>query len=418
MSNISLPPFLSRRLGVFLLAMALAETARTMTAIQIPVYLLSLGADVGQIGLFFTLSGLLVLILGIMGGWLSDALGRLRALALGSAAGVLSYAAYALARTWPAALIGAGFLAVSVSLNWPSYSAFVADYTSEDYRGRVFGLSETAVNVAWIVGAPIGGFLAQQLGFPFMFVGAALLFALAADVFLVLDHLSRTSTRRAEHPAPTLASMRSSLLKMTALVFSGGLMTWLLITDGVRDIALKLSFDLMPVYLSDVGGLTMQQIGLLDGLFGVVLVAFAYPAGWFADKTSDRVGVVAGMVMVLCSRLTFAFVSGFWGFSLSWTMLAISVALMDPPIQSLISKGVPQHLRGIAYALITTSTGIVALPSPWIGGQLWKIFGPKAPFLFTVALGSLAIIPAWFRLVLPKRVSPEVEAELEIAPAD
>jgi MFS family permease len=415
MNNISLPPFVSKRLGVFLAAMTLAETARTMTAIQIPVFLLSLGADVGQIGLFFTLSGLMVLVLGIMGGWLSDSLGRLRALALGSGAGVLSYAAYALARTWESALIGAGLLAISVALTWPSYSAFVADYTSEKYRGRVFGLSETAVNVAWIVGAPIGGFLAQQLGFPFMFVGAALLFALAADVFLVLDQLGRSLAKSTARPAPTLASMRSSVMKMAALVFSGGLVTWLLITDGVRDIALKLSFDLMPVYLSSPGGLTTQQIGLLDGLFGVVLVAFAYPAGWFADKTSDRVGVVAGMVMVLCSRLAFAFVSGFWGFSFSWTLLAISVALMDPPIQSLISKGVPQHLRGIAYALITTSTGIVALPSPWIGGQLWKTFGPQAPFLFTVALGSLALIPAWFKLVLPKQVSAEVEGELEVA---
>jgi MFS family permease len=418
MNNISLPPFVSKRLGVFLIAMALAETAQTMTAIQIPVFLFSLGANVGQIGLFFTLSGALVLVLGIVGGWLSDSLGRLRALALGCASGVLAYAAYALSRTWEAALIGAGFLAISVALTWPSYKAYVADYTSETYRGRVFGLSETAVNVAWIVGAPIGGFLAQQLGFPMMFVGAALLFALAADVFLVLDHLSRRSTRTRAHPAPTLASMRSAILKMTTLAFAGGLVTWLLITSGVRDIALKLSFDLMPVYLSDIGGLTTQQIGLLDGFFGVVLVAFSYPAGWFADKTSDRVGVVAGMILVLGSRLMFAFTSGFWGFGLSWALLAMSVAVMDPPIQSLISKGVPQSLRGMAYALITTSTGIVALPSPWIGGQLWQIFGPRAPFLFTVALGSLAIIPAWFRLVVPKEVAAQVERELEAAPAD
>jgi MFS family permease len=418
MNNISLPPFVSKRLGVFLAAMALAETAKTMTAIQIPVFLLSLGADVGQIGLFFTLSGVLILLLGIMGGWLSDALGRLRALALGSAAGVLSYAAYALAQTWPAALIGAGFLAVSVALTWPSYKAFVADYTSEKYRGRVFGLSETAVNVAWIIGAPIGGFLAQQLGFRFMFVGAALLFALAADVFLVLDHLSRASIKATARPAPTVAAMRSSLLKMAALVFSGGLVTWLLITDGVRDVAFRLSFDLMPVYLSDIGGLTSQQIGLLDGFFGIVLVAFSFPAGWYADKTSDRLGLISGLIMVLASRLTFAFASGFWGFSLSWSMLAVGVAFMDPPIQSLISKGVPQSLRGISYALITTSIGIVSLPSPWIGGQLWKIFGPRAPFLFTVAIGSLAIIPAWFRLVVPKGVAESIEAELEAAPAD
>lgn len=414
MSRLSLPPYISKRLGVFLGAMALAETARTMTAIQIPVYLRSLGADVGQVGLFFTLSGILVLAFGLMGGWLSDALGRLRALALGSAAGVLSYAAFALVRTWWLALIGAGLLAASVALTLPSYKAYVADYASEKYRGRVFGISESTVNLAWIFGGPIGGFLAQQLGFRFMFVGAAILFALAADVFLVLDHLNRRSTRSTPHPAPSLTSMRSSLVKMAALVFSGGLVTWLLITDGVRDVAFRMSFDLMPVYLSDIGGLTSQQIGLLDGLFGIVLVTFGFPAGWFADKTSDRVGLVSGLIMVLASRLTFAFAAGFWGFSLSWSMLAIGVALMDAPIQSLISKGVPQSLRGISYALVTTSIGIVSLPSPWIGGQLWKLFGPQAPFLFTVALGSLAIVPAWFKLVAPKQVAKELDA----SPAD
>ena len=402
MGNNSLPPFVSKRLGVFLAAMALAETARTMTAIQIPVFLLSLGADVGQIGFFFTISGGLVLALGIVGGWLSDALGRLRALALGSAAGVFAFAAFALVRIWPLALIGAAFLALSVALTWPSYKAYVADYTSEKYRGRVFGISESAVNLAWIFGAPLGGFLAQNLGFRFMFVGAAMLFALAADVFLILDHLSRRPSRATARPAPTWASMRTSMVQMAALVFSGGLVTWLLITDGVRDVAFRLSFDLMPVYLSDIGGLTIQQIGLLDGMFGIVLVAFGFPAGWFADKTSDRVGLISGLFMVLSSRLAFAFAQGFWGFTLSWSMLAIGVALMDPPIQSLISKGVPQSLRGISYALITTSTGILSLPSPWIGGQLWKLFGPQAPCLFTVALGSLAVVPAWFKLVVPK----------------
>jgi MFS family permease len=212
--------------------------------------------------------------------------------------------------------------------------------------------------------------------------------------------------------------MRGSLLKMAALVFSGGLVTWLLITDGVRDVAFRLSFDLMPVYLSDIGGLTSQQIGLLDGFFGIVLVAFSFPAGWYADKTSDRLGLISGLIMVLASRLTFAFAAGFWGFTLSWSMLAMGVAFMDPPIQSLISKGVPQSLRGISYALITTSIGIVSLPSPWIGGQLWNLFGPQAPFLFTVALGSLAIVPAWFKLVVPKGAADQVEAELEAAPAD
>jgi len=153
--------------------------------------------------------------------------------------------------------------------------------------------------------------------------------------------------------------------------------------------------------LSDEWGLTLQQIGLLDGIFGVVLVLAGYPAGWLTDKVSERLALVSGLASVLASRLAFVYASSFAGFAVSWSLLAIGVAMMDPPIQSLISKAVPPRLRGITVGLLATSWGIVSLPSPWIGGLLWTYFGPRVPFLATVALGSLALIPAWFKLAAP-----------------
>jgi MFS family permease len=196
-----------------------------------------------------------------------------------------------------------------------------------------------------------------------------------------------------------------SVMQMTRVILSGGLVTWLLITDGIRDVSFRMSFDLMPVYLRDEGGLSLQEIGLLDGIFGVVLVLAGYPAGWLTDKVSERGTLVLGLASVLTSRLTFAYATGFGGFAASWSLLAIGVALMDPPIQSLISKAVPPRLRGITVGLLATSWGLISLPSPWIGGLLWTHLGPKVPFLVTVALGSLALIPAWFKLV-PEQAPP------------
>ncbi|MCJ7708841.1 MAG: hypothetical protein MUO38_14645, partial [Anaerolineales bacterium] len=57
-----------------------------------------------------------------------------------------------------------------------------------------------------------------------------------------------------------------------------------------------------------------------------------------------------------------------------------------------------------------TSWGLLSLPSPWIGGLLWTHFGPQAPFLATAALGSLALLPAWRKLVVPKEVTEQPEA--------
>jgi len=85
---------------------------------------------------------------------------------------------------------------------------------------------------------------------------------------------------------PSLREFRGSFNGLFAVLISGGLVTWLLITDGIRDIAFKLSFDLMPIYLREIGGLSRQMIGLLDGMFGIALVAASYPGGG-ADRPHE-----------------------------------------------------------------------------------------------------------------------------------
>jgi MFS family permease/class 3 adenylate cyclase len=391
---------MTKRLAVFLAAMMLAEASRTMTMVQIPVFLREMGADIAQVGAFFTVSLVFSLLLRAFGGWLSDAFGRLRALTLGSFAGVLAYVAYALAPSWQLALLGPAFMAVTIALTFPSYRAYVADHTRADNRGRVFGISETTITLAWIFGPPLGGLLAQNFGYRVMFAGAALSFGLATAVFLLIG---RNSSEQ-QPPAQTsggLISLRGSLREMLVVMAAGGLVTWILITDGVRDIAAKMSFDLMPVYLSDIAGISKQGIGLLDGIFGIALAAASYPAGWLVDKTSERVGVVLGIACMVASRLVFALASGFWGFAFSWIILGIGAGVFAPAQSSLIARGVPRRLRGITFGLVATSQGLVSLPFPWIGSLIWKRIDPRAPFLMTVVLGSLAIVPSWFKLVVP-----------------
>jgi DHA1 family multidrug resistance protein-like MFS transporter len=378
--------------------------------VQIPVFLRELGADVSQIGLFFTVALVFPLLLRVFGGWISDSIGRLRAMLIGGAAGVLTHVAYALAPTWQAALLGPSLLAVASALTIPSYYAYIGDTVQAERRGRVFGLAEAARTTAWILAPPLGGALAHSFGPRWMFLGAALAALAAALVFLVM--LGRRVQLGGEHVPehPSWASLRGSLAELIALALSGGLITWILITDGVRDVALKVSFDLMPVYLADIAGLSRQDIGLLDGIFGLAWALTSYPAGWLTDKASERVALVIGIALQITSRLVFALAGGFWGFALSWVLLAMGGAALDPAFSSLIARGVPQRVRGLTYGLVATSLGLISLPFPWIGGQLWERINPKAPFLISVVFGALAILPAWRKLTRPDEERGEASA--------
>jgi MFS family permease len=73
-----------------------------------------------------------------------------------------------------------------------------------------------------------------------------------------------------------------------------------------------------------------------------------------------------------------------------------------PAYQSLISKAVPEDRRGLAYGFFGSSLGLLSLPFPWIGAQLWERVGPQAPFWITVAACLVSIPIAWTKSVLPE----------------
>jgi len=69
---------LSNTLIVFMVAMVFANIASEMYMTMLPLYLKYLGADVMQVGVFFTVSQIVPLILQVLGGWVSDTIGRLK----------------------------------------------------------------------------------------------------------------------------------------------------------------------------------------------------------------------------------------------------------------------------------------------------------------------------------------------------
>jgi MFS family permease len=394
-------PLLNKTLLLFMFAMILANLGGEMYGMLLPLYLKELNASVVQIGFFFTISQIIPLVVQILGGWVSDTLGRLRSIAIGSVAGNLVYVGFIFAPTWQWVMSGMIFSAVTRSLIGPSFNAYIAQQSSEQNRARVFGITDTLFMVISVVGPPLGGYLADAYGFRVM-LAVAWVFYFCATIIRV--SMSRKAAQGEEaHPQKlSLLNLRSNLGTMTGLLLSGGVITWILITDGVRDIAWSLSYNLLPVYLEQIGGMTFQQIGWLGSVFGVCMMLVTMPAGWLADKKGERVGIVIGFLIEFIAMFTFLQVKGFWGYAMVWAILGLGAGMMSPAYNSLISKAVPEKLRGTAFGLFGTSVGLVSLPAPAIGAMLWERYSPKMPFYVTGLAALFSTIPAWFKFKLPK----------------
>ncbi|HJW91595.1 MAG TPA: MFS transporter [Anaerolineales bacterium] len=391
----------------FLFTMVLANIGSQMAYAMLPLYLADLGASVAQIGLAFSAASVVLLVLQVIGGWLSDTIGRLRAIAIGSGLATLGYFGFWLSPSWPWALLSMCVEYISGALVAPSFGAFVAEQSSEAQRGRVFGFSQGILMLVVVIGPPLGGALAFRLGFRPMLLVAAILYTIAAALRSWMA-LTISEQRARPNPPPSLRQFRSHLGALYTLVVSGGVLTWILITDGIRDVASRLSDELRPLYLAQVSGLNLEQIGLLTAVAGIAMMLSMLPSGWLGDRYGERVSIVSGFGLQFAGLLLFLNVSGLAGIAGSVFVFGCGLGLVFPAYNALISKVVPENLRGAAFGLFWTSVGFVSLPAPWIGAQLWTRFNPRLPFWITAFATLLAIWPVWTRFRRTAQPDPDL----------
>lgn len=407
-------PLLTESLRIFLVSMILANVSGGMYGALLPLYLKELNASIAQIGLFFTLSQIIPLALQILGGWMSDSLGRLKSIAIGSVAGVLAYVVMIISPTWQWVLLSMAINAITHALVGPSFAAFIAEQSEEQNRAKVFGVVQSIYMIVVVIGPPLGGWLAQAYGFRFMLIIAAIIYLIAT---VIRVFMARTAAKGAEaNPTPlTFNSLKLNMGMMISLVLAGGLITWMILTDGVRDIAFSMSFNLIPVFLNEVGGMTLVQIGWMEAAYGVAAMITNYPGGWLADKLGERVNLVIGYLLFFAAMIVFVVGNGLTAYTVSWVLFGIGDGLMGPAYQSLISKAVPEKLRGTAFGIMSTSLGFFSLPAPAIGGKLYERFGPLTPFRITAAFSLFAILPVWLKF---KQTQKEKDRIKEIEASD
>ena len=401
---------LSSTLIVFMVSMVFANIASEMYVTMLPLYMKYLGADVMQIGVFFTISQIVPLVLQILGGWVSDTIGRLRSVALGSLIGLGAFISPIFIPTWQWLYLSETLNALTRSLIGPSFGAFIAEETPEENRGKVYGITDTIYTVVTVIGPPLAGWLADTYGFRIMLSVSAGIYIIATLIRLYLARTAGRTQRKEKSERLSVESLKVNFKTIFGLAVAGGLLTWLLLTDGVRDIAFSLSFQLMPLYLEEIGGMSLQQIGWLTSFYGIASMATTIPAGWFSDKVGERISIALGFFLEFIAMILMIRVNSFAGYATAWVVLGVGSGVMSPAYQSLLSKALPERLRGTGFGLIHASLGLFSLPAPAIGSFLWKTVSPEAPFYITALFALLTTIPAFLKFKLNKQDLERVAA--------
>jgi MFS family permease len=411
---------LSPLLLAFMGTMILANIAAQMILPLQSLYVQELGATIEQVGIFFTIAAIAPLFFQIFGGWLSDSIGRLQAIALGSLAGASAYIFYIFAPSWQWLLPSTVLTSLAIAFVSPSFQAFIAEESTAETRGRVYGITSTMFTVVSIIGPLVGGAIAQGRDFRLMYIVAACLFWVATMIRVGMARYASRKSKASGKPAaekPNLGSFKKSLLAVFSLLMAGGVITWIFISDGVRDVAFSLTGQLMPLYLENEMGLSLFQISTLQSITAVVAMVLMSPAGWLSDKKGERVGIVGGFGFIAMGWTIFLFGNNFWIFVISRLFTGAGWAFIQPAYSALISKAVPERLRGTAFGFFSSSLGLISLPAPYIGALLWENVNPICPFYIPL-IAMVAMMPLmWVKFKLPPEAEQEAAAPKSEAPS-
>jgi len=262
--------------------------------------------------------------------------------------------------------------------------------------------------IVGVVGPPIGGYLSQYWSFKTMFVVAGVLYGSATIIRLIMAReVGREKDGLSERP--TFEQLKISLGAISSLVLAGGIVTWIFLSDGERDVTFGMVFQLIPLYMQNLMGLSNVDIGWLFSIHSIATMLLLAPAGWLSDRKGERAGIVGGFALIVVALAVFLNSRVFIGFAVVWTLFGIGSALIDPAYSSMISKVVPLKLRGTAFGLLTTSIGLISLPAPYIGAMLWERFSPQLPF-YVPLVSTLLILPImWIKFRLPDSETSETD---------
>jgi MFS family permease len=375
-----------------------------------------MGASITDIGVVFTVLSIVSLTLQVFGGWISDSIGRLKAIAIGSVGGVLGGFLLVLTPTWQWLILALAVNRIPGAMVGPSFGAFIAENSKEENRGRVYGVTDMIYQICGIVGPPLGGYLAGQYDYKLMFLVAAIFYTLAAGLRIWMAATMTSATMFEQSLGSqdlSWDSFRLSLKTLLTMIAGGGIITWIFLTDGIRDAAYQLSREIEPLYLEQIGGLNIQEIGLVWSIFSIAMLFTPVISGKMSDKYGERVPISTGFFLIFIAFTLFLNVMGFIPFAIVWTIFGLGVGLLSPAYSSLISKVVPHHKLGAFNGIFYSSIGLLSLPAPYLGTLMWEKISPRSPFVVAAAVSLLTILPIWFKFKVPK--GNEVDGEEEFS---
>ena len=287
--------------------------------------------------------------------------------------GAASRIGYAISTVWQH-LIPFRILDRAGKIRGAPRDAIIADVSTNDNRGRNFGLMRMADNLGAVVGILICLALFKKIGYRSLFILAAI--PSLISVLLILIKIKEPGhTEKVIYKGMTLRDLDRNFVLFMILsgIFAIGNFTY--------------SFLLIRA----------KQIGFQEAFVPVLYLVYtlsasltAYPFGRLADRIGRKTVMQMSFLLwgLVCLDVIF-FQSKIMIF-LMFVIYGLHKGALEPVQSTIVSELAPEKYRASSLGTYQMLIGLCAFPASLIAGFLWDKIGSLAPFYLSLGLTIVA----------------------------
>ncbi|MDP2696715.1 MFS transporter [Thalassospira sp.] len=290
-----------------------------------------------------------------------------------------------------------------------------SDISTTESKVRNFGLITVAINVGWIIGPLLGGFLSDpaihpsfNVALPFFF--AAGMFAINLLVVYVTLRIPGYARRRGKGAETEVAPAVPARRSVWATLIDRDLLPAFSVTF-FSYIAVYIFFVFFGVYLVQTQNVSSSYLGMAAAIISIPLIA----AGLLVDRSQKRFGLVGvgalGHLFLAIGLITFLLPDDLIWIFVPMSLAAFGIAWCEVTTSLFISNAAGAHEQGQALGVYRSVHVLAEAIAVLIGGVLAGI-AATAPFFlgFVCAMICVAGILTWVRLRLraSSAVAPDI----------
>jgi MFS family permease len=247
--------------------------------------------------------------------------------------------------------------------------ALVADISTDQTRGRNFGLLRTMDNAGAVTGILISIAFLNIIGYRLLFALAAIP-SLVGALLIVLNIKEQKTGQK--------------IYKGLALKDVDKNMRLYIVSNAVYALG-AFSYSFLLVYAAKSG----FKVGFVPVLYLIYTAAagvFSLPFGKLSDKIGRKPVLFMAYLFWAGVSLGIIFGRSLIVIVLMFVLYGIHKAALDPVQRTLVCELCPLTFRASSLGAFQMIIGFCALPASALAGFLWERFGMAVPFYFSLGL--------------------------------